>query len=140
MIPLFVSFVLFIFDSTRLLPEAFLPKMGVRNCMIQGSHSALAVYIYIPLTIIISINTLFYAATAWKIYKVHKETSIVREDVNRNQTQANKARWTIVWNFCDGFYNLFQNPDSSCMFDYSLSVEFLGCLMNSCGCFHFQKL
>lgn len=55
--------------------------MGQERCWIRvkGSRIVELIYVYVPISMVLIFNATFYSITAHKIYRVQKDTSIVRE-------------------------------------------------------------
>jgi G protein-coupled receptor Mth (Methuselah protein) len=87
-IPIVVTITCFVLDTTQLLSEPLRFSMGVHRCWIQETFLAEAIYIYIPIMIIVATNIFFYVSTACKIRKVRRETSVIRECGNITHSRA----------------------------------------------------
>lgn len=56
-------------DKTDLVAEDYRPLFGSRRCYIRPDPKIEAIYVYIPITIIIVINITLFMDTARKIWK-----------------------------------------------------------------------
>lgn len=77
-VPIAFTFLVYIIDSTSFVPENFRPRIGERRCFIIGSWIVEAIYVYIPISIILIVNIVLYSVTALTIHRVQRETSIIR--------------------------------------------------------------
>lgn len=87
--PLTITIIEYLLNITEVLPEKFRTNIGNKTCLVtqsSDSHAAL-IYIYLPIIITISINIAFYAITAYKIYRVQKETAFKGADSKRHATK-----------------------------------------------------
>lgn len=93
-VPLFLTSILFIIDFTELLPRDYRPLMGITRCWIQNNRFVEAIYTYTPISLILLVNVALYSVTALKIYKVQKETSVVRtgDSQKHSKVDADKDR------------------------------------------------
>ncbi|CAG9803976.1 unnamed protein product [Chironomus riparius] len=76
--PLTISTIVYIIDIYKLVPENLLPKIGIKRCWMQNERIVEAIYVYFPISIIMAINIVLYSITAYKIWRVQKETSVIR--------------------------------------------------------------
>lgn len=81
-------------DIVSFIPDEYKPLMGKSRCWIQESRLVEAIYIYIPISVIIFINIALYSITAYKIFQVQKETSVMRNGDSQKHTKmdADKDR------------------------------------------------
>lgn len=98
-VPSMFTLVLFFIDSTQLLPDALQPKVGLIRCWLQDKRLIEAIYVYIPISIIVLINIALFLLTANKIR--HAKNI----DVNGGQNAA-KYRFVIE---CKGEFLLVEN-------------------------------
>lgn len=92
--PIVLTVVLSALDATRAFPDHLLLLIGTQRCWIQNSRITSAVFVYTPIAIVVVVNIYFYVSTAWKIQKVQRETSVIREGENctHSRTNTNKTR------------------------------------------------
>lgn len=69
--------------------------MGIKRCWMQNNRIVEGIYIYLPISIILIINITLYSITAWKIYQVQRETSVIRngESQKHSKIDADKDRF-----------------------------------------------
>lgn len=93
-VPLLLTGVLFIVDNTTFVPEAYRPMMGIKRCWMKDNRLVEAIYTYTPISIILIINIALYSITAFRIYQVQKETSVIRngESQKHSKIDADKDR------------------------------------------------
>lgn len=77
-IPVLISTMVYIIDIYKLVPDNLLPKIGIKRCWMQNERIVEAIYVYFPISIIMTINIVLYSITAYKIWRVQKETSVIR--------------------------------------------------------------
>lgn len=70
--------------------------MGKERCWIQESKITELIYVYFPVSIALLVNIIFYSTTAYKIYKVQKDTSMIRE---RRHSRVNVEQERSVFLF-----------------------------------------
>lgn len=70
------------------------PLIGMRRCWIQPERAPEAIFVYTPISVIILVNICLYSVTAYKIYKVQRETSVIRngESQKHAKMDADKDR------------------------------------------------
>jgi G protein-coupled receptor Mth (Methuselah protein) len=93
-IPLVITCLVLSFDKLDFFSVEYQPQIGIGRCWIQSSKLVEAMYVYIPISIIIAVNVAFYSITAFKIFQVQKETSVVRngESQRHGKNEADKDR------------------------------------------------
>lgn len=91
-IPTSLVTLIYVFEKAEIIPKEFRPVIGVERCWVQKSQEF--VYVYFPILILLLLNTFFYSITAYKIYQVRKETSVVRKGDNSRHSKIDldKAR------------------------------------------------
>lgn len=95
-IPIFLTTVVYFIDNY--VPndpfEDYKPLIGLKRCWIQGNRVVEAIYLYTPISVILTINIALYSITAYKIYKVQRETSVIRngESQKHSKVDADKDR------------------------------------------------
>lgn len=90
-IPFIHTGLLYFLDSSSLIPYDMKPLMGVNRCWIQNNRFVEAIYIYLPISIILIVNVELYSITACKIYKIHKETSVIRTGDSRKHSKESET-------------------------------------------------
>lgn len=87
--------VLLINDYASFVPDHFKIQMGVNRCWMYASRRTELYYIYIPISVILTLNIIFFAISAKTIFSVQKETSIIisadRRSSNVNLEKARSA-------------------------------------------------
>lgn len=85
----------YIIDAQEIFDEKYRPKIGVKRCWMQNSRMVEAIYVYTPITIIMIINIILYSVTAYKIWRVQKETSVIRngDSQKHSKMEADTDRW-----------------------------------------------
>ncbi|CAG7785738.1 unnamed protein product [Allacma fusca] len=58
------------------------PEYGFQICFV--SHSALGMYIYYPVTTIMTLNLICFATTSYKLYNYKKSTSLARVNIKKD--------------------------------------------------------
>jgi G protein-coupled receptor Mth (Methuselah protein) len=92
-VPLLLTGLVYLIDLTRFIPKEFRPQMGQNRCWLQNNRLVEAIYTYIPISIILTVNVALYSITAYKIYQVQKETSVIRNgDSQKHSRDAEKDR------------------------------------------------
>lgn len=89
-----VTGLVYLGDNTDWLPDDLKVQMASGRCWIKHSAKIEFFYVYLPITLVLVFNTFFYSITAYKIYRVQKETSIFRQgDSGRHsKIDSDKAR------------------------------------------------
>jgi hypothetical protein len=86
-LPLTITIIEFLLNTFDVLPENYQTKIGNGSCLVApsdtGSHGEF-IYIYLPIIITITVNIVFYSITAYKIYRVQKETAFKGADSKRH--------------------------------------------------------
>lgn len=70
--------VVYLIDIYKLLPQKWLPEIGSKRCWMKDDRLVEAIYVYLPISIIMVTNIVLYSITAYKIWRVQKETSVIR--------------------------------------------------------------
>lgn len=93
-VPLLLTGILFLIDISSFISIDYRPLMGMNRCWMQDSRFVEAIYIYTPISIILVINIALYSITAYRIYQVQKETSVIRngESQKHSKIDADKDR------------------------------------------------
>lgn len=102
--------------------------MGIKRCWIQKNRIVEAIYVYTPISIIMIVNVVLYSITAYTIYKVQRETSVIRNgDSQRHSTvDSDKDRWAKMSLLRFFEFSLETLVDSFSTFDSSSSWAQLG--------------
>lgn len=108
-IPLTLTTVAFLLSTLQLVPDEFNTNIGKGTCSIgtdDNDRIAQFIYIYCPIIIIISINIIFYAITAYKIYRVQKEIQFKGSESKRHsKNEVEKARQGKIFIYGNIFNN-----------------------------------
>lgn len=85
---------LYLIDISTFIPDPYRPLMGINRCWLQRSRVVEAIYLYLPISIILIINIILYSVTAYKIYQVQKEISVIRngDSQKHSRIDADKDR------------------------------------------------
>lgn len=73
-----ITITVYIIDTLQLINKEFLPNIGHMRCWMQDKRIVELIYVYTPITIIMIVNIVLYSITAYWIWKVQKETSVIR--------------------------------------------------------------
>ncbi|KAG5681355.1 hypothetical protein PVAND_010799 [Polypedilum vanderplanki] len=101
--PIFLASIACILNEFEVLHNDYSTKIGTSSCTVthdlddEGEiiRTRQLIYIYAPTIIFIVINTIFYSITAYKIYRVQKETSIVKRGESSRHAKKEKARFLL---------------------------------------------
>lgn len=93
-VPILLTCCLYLIDISSLDKE-LRPLMGIKRCWIQHSRLVELIYIYTPISIILIVNIILYSITAYKIFQVQKETSVIRngDSQRHSRIDADKDRY-----------------------------------------------
>ncbi|CRK99459.1 CLUMA_CG012624, isoform A [Clunio marinus] len=96
-LPLILTFLVYASNYADFIPDNYRSGIGEIRCWIRSGQIVELIYLYIPISIILILNSLFYSITAYKIYRVQKETSIVRggESGRHSAMDIDKARFFL---------------------------------------------
>lgn len=96
-VPVILAAIVVLIDNTNFVPPIYRPSIGERTCWIRKDMKVEAIFVYLPIFLIITSNTGFFFATAYKIFCVQKETSHVRkgESGRHASTTSDTARFKI---------------------------------------------
>lgn len=90
-VPSMFTLIIYLIDFTQLLSYRFQPKVGMKRCWIEDSRLIEAIYVYIPISIIVLINIALFLLTANKIRQANNI------DVNgAPNTRTNTAKYRLV--------------------------------------------
>lgn len=92
-IPLILALISFLLNHFELIPEKFNNQIGKGTCRVGSNdpHNEWIIhftYVYLPIIITISINIVFYSITAYKIYRVQKETAFKDGESKRHAKRS----------------------------------------------------
>lgn len=108
-LPIFLNLIVFFLNHYQLIPDDFNNQIGNETCIVASNHNGQRtlvqfIYIYLPIIITISINIVFYSITAYKIYRVQRDTAFKGSESKRHsRTNLDKTRWL------NSFENYMQN-------------------------------
>jgi len=92
-VPFLMTTVMFILDNTDMLDVTLRAGIGNENCWIKSEGHSEMIYIYIPLTTILTFNISTYSITAYKICQVQRETSMIRgNNSKKHSIESDKNR------------------------------------------------
>ncbi|CAO1406462.1 unnamed protein product [Diamesa serratosioi] len=88
-VPLLFTCTLAFMDNSGWVGKAYRPQMGIERCWMKNSRWIEFFYIYLPISIILCTNITLYSITAYRIYKVQQETSVVRKGDSQRHSNIN---------------------------------------------------
>jgi G protein-coupled receptor Mth (Methuselah protein) len=96
-VPILFIFIVYIIDSTEFIPKDYRPEIGLFRCYIKTSTLAESIYVYIPISIILLINIALYSITAMTIYRVQKETAVIRrgDSQTHSKMESDRNKFTL---------------------------------------------
>ena len=95
-IPLIITICVFLIDIANLSDELsyFKPSIGTKRCWVIENRIVEAIYVYAPISVILIINIVLYAITAFRIFIVQRETSVVRHGESQKHSKSEDTdRW-----------------------------------------------
>jgi G protein-coupled receptor Mth (Methuselah protein) len=87
-VPLMIISLIFLIDSTEFIPKDYRPEIGIFRCYIKSSKLVESIYVYIPISTILIVNIVLYSITALTIYRVKKETAVIRSGDNQRHAKV----------------------------------------------------
>lgn len=92
-LPTLVTFLLFLADHYTIFPEEYRIGIGETNCFIN--NDTMGIYLIRPISIVLLLNISLYSITAYKIYQVQKEFSVIQkgDSERHSKINLNKARY-----------------------------------------------
>lgn len=97
-IPILFTLCIFLIDEYELLPLKYRPSIGSDRCWVRPAKRIEMIYVFIPITIILAINIIFYSVTAYTIYRIQKETAVLfKSDDSRIHSKINKNKETFMF-------------------------------------------
>jgi G protein-coupled receptor Mth (Methuselah protein) len=93
-VPSLITLFVFISDQTTFIPEDYRIRMGQERCFIHSSKEVSAIYLFVPISLVLLLNIIFYSITAFKIFQVQKEISVVHngDSGRHSKVDLDKAR------------------------------------------------
>lgn len=88
-LPLLFTLTLALLDNVEWVNDALRPKIGFERCWFRKDRYVEFAYVYLPISIILCTNITLYAITAYRIYRVQKETSVVRKGDSQRHSNIN---------------------------------------------------
>lgn len=88
-----------ILDNTSFLPENLLPLIGAKRCWLQQNRIVELIYVYTPISLILIINITLYSITAYKIFRVQKETSVIRNGESQKHSKIDADKDRLEWEY-----------------------------------------
>lgn len=97
-VPLLFTCTLAFMDNSGWVRDEFRPKMGLERCWMVNNRWIEFFYIYFPISVILCTNITLYSITAYRIYRVQKETSVVRKGDSQRHSNINadKDRYFLM--------------------------------------------
>jgi len=98
-VPLLMTSIILIIDNIELIDKRFQVGMGEESCWFKYQNHSLSelIYLYSPLSVILVFNLSFYSVTAYKIYSVQKETSMVRDVNSKKHSMENEQNRLVTF-------------------------------------------
>lgn len=125
-VPTFLTFIVFFIDTTHILRTDFLPKIGVKRCWIVDSKLIEAIYVYMPISIMMLINIALFLHTANKIRHAKKATV---DGAQHSRNISAKHRFVVLSISLMLYSIIFFSPSSSdsvSTYNYSFWWAFFG--------------
>lgn len=92
-LPIVVITAAFLVDEyATLIPDDLRIRMGAERCWINPLPKAELFYVYILMSIVVLVNVIFFATTAYKIYRVQKETAIITGSDSGRHSSVNMEK------------------------------------------------
>jgi G protein-coupled receptor Mth (Methuselah protein) len=140
-VPIILTLIIIIIDKTQFIPESFRPNMGVNRCWIEPKHLVEFIYVYFPISIILVINVVFFSMTARNIFRIQKETSVVRSSGSQKHSKidADKDRFflrlfiimgaswcmeSVSWAF-ESYWNFYISDILNCLQGFIIFLLFV---------------
>ncbi|XP_053674611.1 G-protein coupled receptor Mth2-like [Anopheles nili] len=79
-------------DYTDIIPIYLRPQFGTTRCLFVDNKLIEFLYLYMPLLILVFMNVVFFLVTALRIYKIQRETSVVRRGDSKKHTKLDYDR------------------------------------------------
>ncbi|CAG5096105.1 Similar to mth2: G-protein coupled receptor Mth2 (Drosophila simulans) [Cotesia congregata] len=97
-LPLFSSLFIFMLDSKKFIPDEWLPHLGETTCWIgaQNDNLAKVIYFYGPLTILLTINVIFFILTLRNYSRVKASISKLSSFTSDQLDKATKTKVRIT--------------------------------------------
>ena len=98
-VPALMTLLIFLAGHYTIFPEAYRIGIGKTNCFIK--NDTMGIYLIRPISIILLLNISLYSITAYKIYQVQKEISVVQkgDSERHSKINLNKARYANFQSF-----------------------------------------
>lgn len=94
-VPILIVITAFLLNNYNIISKAYRSEIGDVGCMVGDNKTSQLIYIYVPIMIFLTVNTFLYVITAFKIYRVQKETLICKkgtESSRHSKTNIEKTR------------------------------------------------
>jgi G protein-coupled receptor Mth (Methuselah protein) len=133
-VPTLLITIVLCIEELSLVHENYLPMFGMTNCWIKNDRIIEMIYVYAPITTIILVNIFLYSWTALKIFRVQKETAVIRNGESRkhNKSESDTDRYflylrlfiicgvtwsleSISWIFHDNIYIFYISDFLNCI-------------------------
>lgn len=75
-LPFLITMMLAAIDETTLFPENWRPQIGKFECFLRNERHIEFFYLYLPMSLILSVNVILYSITAYKIYTVQNDKCV----------------------------------------------------------------
>jgi hypothetical protein len=95
-VPVIILLFVFLIDSTNMIGPEYKPEIGLKYCWIKSEKTVEAIYIFLPVSVIIIFNTFLYTVTAIKICRIKEEIKVLKRADSQKHSKSkknNKAKY-----------------------------------------------
>lgn len=95
--PLVMIGIAAVMDTVTFVTKKYQPLIGIEKCWIQSGRLAEAIYVHLPISIILVINIVLCSITGFKIFRAQQTTSTVRSKRQNadKERYKNEQSWTL---------------------------------------------
>lgn len=93
-VPVVFTLTVLLIDSTTFVPVEYRPEIGTNRCWVKESILVESIYVYIPMSLILTANIIIYSITAFKITKFQKQKRSKNQQKNQKM-DADKDQFFI---------------------------------------------
>jgi G protein-coupled receptor Mth (Methuselah protein) len=106
------------------MPENLKANMGQKGrCWVDINKSIELFYVYLPISCILFFNVIFYSFTAYKIQKVQRETSILKDPNSSRHSSLNQEKARLAIDKVFFILDLFLMSHICCIFRFFLYLR-----------------
>ena len=118
-LPTLSTLLIFFADQVNEIPDEYKIGIGKNSCFVN--QQSIGKYLFAPISFVLFLNISLYAITAYKIFQVQKELSIVKKGESGRHSKMNldRARYFLKTSRHCRIELDFFLTDSSFIFDYS---------------------